>query len=301
MELGIFAKTFSRATLTETLDAVRDTGLATMQFNLALAGGPSLPDEISAQLVSYIHTEVSRRGLRMAAVSGTYNMAHPDSAVRADGQRRLHELIAAAAAGLGTGVVTLCTGSRDATDMWRRHPDNRTPEAWRDMLAGLEAALTAAEAHEVTLAFEPEHNNVVHSAAAGRRLLDAVRSRRLKVIIDPANLLDRNGLGRQGDTLREAFQLLGDDLVLAHAKDLRADGMIAAAGRGGLDYELYLALLGHAGHDVPLILHALAEDEVTDSVAFLRTTLARISTGLNAGRAESLPVVTGFSAPPLGE
>ena len=245
---------------------------------MALAGGPSMPDEIPALLASHIRAEASSRGLRLAAVSGTYNMAHPDASARADGQRRLHELIAAAA-GLGTGVVTLCTGSRDATDMWRRHPDNGTPEAWRDMLASVEAALTAAEAHEVILAFEPEHNNVVHSAAAGRRLLDEVRSPRLKVIIDPANLLDRGGLDRQGDTLREAFQLLGGDLVLAHAKDLRADGTIAAAGRGGLDYELYLALLGHAGHDVPLILHALAEDEVTDSVAFLRSTLARTRSG----------------------
>jgi len=83
---------------------------------MALAGGPSMPDEIPALLASHIRAEASSRGLRLAAVSGTYNMAHPDASARADGQRRLHELIAAAA-GLGTGVVTLCTGSRDATDM----------------------------------------------------------------------------------------------------------------------------------------------------------------------------------------
>jgi sugar phosphate isomerase/epimerase len=40
---------------------------------------------------------------------------------------------------------------RDGTD---------APEAWRDMLDSLEAALTVAEAHDVTLGFEPEHNNV---------------------------------------------------------------------------------------------------------------------------------------------
>jgi sugar phosphate isomerase/epimerase len=158
----------------------------------------------------------------MAAVSGTYNMAHPDAAARADGQRRLDALIAATA-GLGTPVVTLCTGTRDATDMWRRHPDNCTPEAWRDMIASIEAALTAAEAHNVTLAFEPEHSNIVNSAAAGRRLLDEIRSPCLRVIIDPANLFDGGDLDRQRDTLREAFQMLGDDLVLAHAKDLRTD------------------------------------------------------------------------------
>jgi sugar phosphate isomerase/epimerase len=277
MELGIFARTFVRPSLTQTLDAVCASGLRTMQFNMALAGGPSMPDEIPPALASRIRTRAGSRGLRMAAVSGTYNMAHPDAHARAEGQRRLHELIAAAG-GLGTGVVTLCTGSRDATDMWRRHPGNRAPEAWRDMLVSVEAALAPAEAHEVTLAFEPEHGAVVDSAAAGRRLLQEIRSPRLGVVIDPANLVDAGARHGHRDVLREAFQLLGDDLVLAHAKDRRDDGTVAAAGRGGVDYELYLALLGQAGSDIPLILHGLAEDEVRDSVAFLRATLARTAT-----------------------
>jgi len=265
MDIGIFARTFSRPDLAATLDAVVDSGLATMQFNLALAGGESMPA---------IREQTERRGLTMAAVSGTYNMAHPDAGVRADGRRRLRELIAAAPA-LGTRVVTLCTGSRDAGDMWRRHPDNGTPEAWRDMLESLEAALTVAEAHAVTLAFEPEHNNVVDTAAAGRWLLDEVRSSRLKVVIDAANLFAGGDLDRQPEILGEAFDLLGDDLVLAHAKDVRNDGTIVAAGHGDLDYDRYLALLSEAGDDVPLILHGLSEDEVPGCVAFLGESLAR--------------------------
>lgn len=263
MQLGIFAKTFARDSLAETLDAVVDSGLRTIQFNMALAGGPSLPDEISG---AHVGEEVARRELQMAAVSGTYNMAHPDPAVRADGARRLETLIAAAGS-LGTSVVTLCTGSRDPEDMWRRHPDNGTPEAWRDMRASLEPALAAAERHEITLAFEPELNNVVDSAAAGRRLLDEVGSPRLKVVIDAANLFSGGDLDRQAEILGEAFDLLGDDLVLAHAKDVRADGTFVAAGRGDLDYGLYLRLLGGA---VPVVLHGLAEDEVPGAAAFVR-------------------------------
>jgi sugar phosphate isomerase/epimerase len=255
-ELGIFARTFSRPTLEETFDAVRDTGLHAMQFNLALAGGASA-DRIRAAAV--------QRGLRMVAVSGTYNMAHPDPSVRADGARRLAETIAAASA-LGTDTVTLSTGTRDRDDMWRRHPDNATSEAWADMRAGVEAALAHAEAHRVTLAFEPEHNNVVDSAANGRRLLDEIGSPRLKVVIDPANLT--------GEPLREAFELLGADIVLAHAKDVRADGEIVAAGRGELDYELYLAVLSQQAPQAPLILHGLAEDEVPGSIAFLRAAVS---------------------------
>lgn len=255
-ELGIFARTFSRPTLEETLDAVRETGLRAMQFNMALAGGA--PPE-------RIRKATAERGLRMAAVSGTYNMAHPDPDARAEGARRLAETIAAARA-LGTDTVTLSTGTRDRDDMWRRHPGNATPEAWSDMRASIEAALGHAEAHGVTLAFEPEHNNVVDSSAAGRRLLDEIGSPRLKVVIDPANLT--------GESLNDVFELLGADIVLAHAKDVRADGEIVAAGRGELDYELYLALLAQHAPTAPLVLHGLTEDEVPGSVAFLRAALS---------------------------
>jgi sugar phosphate isomerase/epimerase len=275
MEIGIFAKTFSRPSLIETLDAVRQSGLRTIQFNMALAGGPSMPEAIPDELALEIHQAMTERGLRMAAVSGTYNMAHPDPDVRADGRRRLGALIAAARS-LGTGVVTLCTGSRDATDMWRGHPDNTTAEAWHDMIASVEAAVRQAESKRVTLAFEPERNNVVGSAAAARRLLDEIGSPPLKVVIDPANLVEGDELDHQRATLHEAFELLGRDLVLAHAKDVHDDGSIVAAGRGALDYDEYLALLTRVGDGgVPLILHGLSEPEVPASVAFLQGALAR--------------------------
>jgi len=274
MRLGIFARTFNRPGLAATLEAVAGTGLRVMQFNLALTGGPSLPDAIPAELAARVRAEATGWGLEIAAVSGTCNMAHPDPDVREDGLRRLGVLVAAAPA-LGTRIVTLCTGTRDRTDPWRHHPDNGTPQAWRDMRASIEAAVRVAEAHDVTLAFEPEHHNVVDCAAAGRRLLDELGSPHLRVVIDPANLFTGPDLDRQGDTLREAFELLGDDVVLAHAKDVRRDGTVVAAGRGELDHGLYVGLLASTGRDAPLILHGLTEDAVPASVAFLRATTER--------------------------
>jgi sugar phosphate isomerase/epimerase len=265
---GIFAKTFRRPALGEALDAVAASGIGEIQFNMAIAGGPSLPAAVTAGVADEVRLAVAARGLRMAAVSGTYNMAHPDPAVRADGAARLAALIAAAAR-LGTNVVTLCTGTRDPTDMWRAHPANATPAAWRDSVEQVAAALAVAEPHGVVLGFEPEHNNVVADAAAGRRLLDELRSAHLKVVIDAANLVRPGELDRQRDTLAEAFALLGDELVLAHAKDVQPDGAVVAAGRGGLDYDLYVRLLQEAGYDGPLVLHGLAEDEVPEAAAFL--------------------------------
>jgi sugar phosphate isomerase/epimerase len=268
IEAGIFAKTFRRGSLGETLDAVAEHGIEPIQFNMAIAGGPSLPAEITPKTAGEIRAAVAARGLTMAAVSGTYNMAHPDQRVRDSGADRLATLIAAAPH-LGTRVVTLCTGSRDREDMWRAHPDNAGPQAWRDSLEQIAAALAVAERYDVVLAVEPEHNNVVADGTAARRLLDQLRSEHLKVVLDAANLIRPGELARQHETLREAFALLGESLVLAHAKDVR-DSTIVAAGRGDLDYALYVELLRDAGYTGPLILHGLSEDEVPESARFVR-------------------------------
>src|SRR4051794_22930926 len=111
MRLGIFAKTFGRPTLEATLDAVKAQGLDCVQFNLACAGLPSMPDQLDDSLCDHIREQLAMRGITMAAVSGTFNMIHPDPAERRAGLRRLR-VLAAACARLGTAVITLCTGSR---------------------------------------------------------------------------------------------------------------------------------------------------------------------------------------------
>jgi sugar phosphate isomerase/epimerase len=252
-----------------------DHGLACVQFNLACAGLPTLPDALDDATAAGIRRELAARGIAMAAVSGTFNMIHPDPAQRTAGLRRL-EVLAAACGDLGTRLITLCTGTRNPENMWRRHPANDTPDAWRDLVASLEVALAAAERHDVFLGVEPEVANVIDSAAKARRMLDELRSPRLKIVLDPANLFHAGELPAMGRILTEAFDLLGGDIVLAHAKDLSRDGEAGqeAAGTGLLDYDAYLRLLRGAGYAGPLVLHGLREEQVDASVRFLRARLA---------------------------
>lgn len=275
MQLGIFAKTFVRPTLAAVLDAVKAHGLDYVQFNMACAGLPSMPDQIDPKLCDGIHQEMLGRNLTMVAVSGTFNMIHPDLNERQRGLRRLG-ILAAACRRLGTSVITLCTGTRDPNDKWRYHPDNASPEAWRDLVVSMQSALEIAREHDVTLAIEPEVSNVVDSAVKGRRLLDEMQSPNLKIIMDAANLFPVGTLQHQHRVLDEAFSLLGEDIILAHAKDLSQDGEAGqeAAGTGLLDYDDYLSLLQSSGFNGPLLLHSLAESQVDQAVRFLRQRLA---------------------------
>lgn len=280
MEIGIMARTFVRPTLAETLDAVRAHGIEPVQFGLECAGLSPMPDRLDPGDCDRIRRELAARGVRMAAVSGTFNMIHPDPAQRSLGLRRLREL-ASACDRLGTSIITLCTGTRDPASMWRRHPENHSPEAWEDLLASMREAARIAEECGVTLAVEPEVSNVVDSARKARALLDALASPHVKIVIDGANLFHAGELPRMREILDEAFALLGPDIVLAHAKDLSRDGEAGhdAAGTGLLDYDRYVALLSAVRYEGPLILHSLQEAQVAGCVAFLRGKLAAQSGG----------------------
>ena len=272
IRLGIFARTFARPTVEEVFDAVVAHGLHCVQFNLSCAGVPTLPDEIAPELIERIHRAALDRGIEIAAISGTYNMIHPDPQVRQRGLDRLR-VLAATCRDLGTEIITLCPGTRDPADMWRWHPDNASSQAWSDLLQVMEAALEIAEQERVTLAFEPERANVVNSALRGRELLDALPSPRLKVVIDPANLIVPAEVPQMRQVMSEAFELLGEHIVIAHAKDRGTDDTFRAAGEGIVDYDHYLSLLQGIGFSGPLIIHGLAETGVDRAVRFLASKL----------------------------
>ena len=275
MKLGILAKTFVRANLGEVLDAVVSNGLHSVQFNFSLVGLPTLPERIEPAILEQVRTEMSRCGISVAAVSGTFNIIDPDLVERQRGLQCL-SVLAANCSAIGPSVITLCTGTRDPKDMWRRHPGNDSEQAWRDMVRAIRAALDMTEHSGTTLAFEPEVSNVVDSAVKARRLLDEIGSPRLKVVIDAANLFHSGELPRMSEILDEAFELLCDDIVLAHAKDLSHDGEAGheAAGTGKLDYPRYVKLLKQIGFEGSLIIHGLREDQVGSTVAFLRNLIA---------------------------
>ncbi len=278
MQIGIMSRTFARATLEEELDAVANHGISCMQFGLSSAGVTELPTHIDVDLCHKIREEMSSRNITMTALSGTYNMIHPDLQQRADGLRNLR-VLASACDKLGTSVITLCTGTRDPNSMWRRHPDNDLPEAWDDLAVSMRQAIQVAEEYQVTLAFEPEVANVVDSAIKARRIIDQIGSPYLKVVMDGANIFHTGELPRMREILDEAFALLGEHIAFAHAKDLDRDGEAGhlAAGKGLLDYDQYLSLLNDIDSDVPIVLHGLSEAEVNGCVAFLREKIGAIN------------------------
>lgn len=269
MKLGIFAKTFDGTDPAAVLQAVARAGFSSAQYNMACSGLPSLPDAVSLEQARAVTEAAAGAGVEIAAVSGTYNMIHPDVAQRRAGHRRL-EILAERCGAMSTGLITLCTGTRDPVDQWKEHPDNNSPEAWRDLLEAMETAIGIADRYDVDLGIEPELANVVNTAAKARRLIDELGTPRIKIVLDPANLFEVATLEEQRRIVSSAIDLLADRIVMAHAKDRTGDGRFATAGKGVLDYAHYLDTLVMTGFDGSLITHGLAASEAEGVATFLR-------------------------------
>lgn len=275
MQLGIFAKTFDGSSPAAVMAAARRFGYRAVQYNMACSGLPPMPDQLTTTVATEVADAARMHGVSVAAVSGTFNMIHPDPVERQKGLARL-EVLASRCKTMSTKMITLCTGTRDATDQWRWHRDNGSPEAWRDLLQSVAAACAIAERHDILLGVEPELANVVSDARRALRLMQELSSDRIRIVLDPANLFETATMAEQHRLISESIDLLGEHVALAHAKDRASDGSFVAAGMGVVDFRHFLSSLAAAGFDGPLITHGLAATEAPEVARFLDMTLSEL-------------------------
>lgn len=84
VQLGILTNSYNYPTLETTLDAIARDGLSCVQFEQITAGIAHDAEQVDGALSAHVRQALTERGLRMAALSGTVNMIHPDSRARAD-------------------------------------------------------------------------------------------------------------------------------------------------------------------------------------------------------------------------
>lgn len=268
MIAAIFSRTYPLTTAQATFAAVKADGFGAVQFNLSNLGMPPLPETAVVGLEA-VRDQAAAAGVVISALSGTWNMAHPDPVYRATMRARF-EFVLQAAQALGAPIVTLCTGSRDAGNMWANHPQNIAPSAWADMADEMTHALDRAAQYGLRLGIEPEPANVICDAPAARRILTEMQAPHLGIVLDAANLIAPEQAATQQAIMTQAFDLLGADLLLAHAKDHDATGRVVPPGDGIIDLPAFAAGLRQAGYDGPLIGHGFDTAQAPQAARVLR-------------------------------
>jgi sugar phosphate isomerase/epimerase len=197
-------------------------------------------------------------------------MAHPNKHIREDGLKRL-EVLARHCRAIGSDLITLCTGTRNTTDIWAFHPENYSSAAWRDMVHTMEQAILIAEYHDLRLGIEPELANVVSDVYKAHQLLTEINSDRLKIILDPANLFEKSDLPKVYALIDTAVEYLAKDIVMLHAKDRTSAGNFTAPGKGIIPFDYFLKQFRLTNVNAPVVAHGFPEEEVQDVVKWWKT------------------------------
>ena len=274
MQIGVFAKTFAGSDPMTVLMASRKAGFDCVQYNMACSGLDALPNEIQAEEAMQVSNAAQATGTTIAAISATYNMTDPDSGRRRAG-RHAFNAIAAHASIMGSRILTVCSGSMDANDKWRRHSMNDDPASWNDMCREFEIICTIADTHNLMIGVEPEPANIVSSVPRAADLLSQFPGSPIRIILDPANLIEGIAPDRHECIIDTAFERLGTMIVMAHAKDRFADGSVAPAGEGVVDWSHFLGGLAACGFDGPLIAHGLTANAAPAVANFLAAQVGR--------------------------
>lgn len=226
-------------------------------------GQIEIPAVIPSAAIRAVAENAVKYGIPVEVINGTFNMAHPDRGIREEGIRRF-EILCRAAKELGAKYISLCSGTRNADHLWSPHPDNDTQEAWNDMLDTVSRCTKIAEEYGIILAVESEASNIISTPERARSLMDTVGSPNLKMILDCANLFHAGEAHKENvcKTLEHAFALYGNDIVLAHGKDIReGDGIdFCGTGLGIVDFAYTAALLEQYDFTGNMFLHGIYDE-----------------------------------------
>jgi len=278
MDIGICTTDFSAQPVEALFAKIAGYGFSQVQLDFASIGEEEMPARIEPGLIERILCAARENHLELVAVNGTFNIIDLDQSVREQGIERF-EVLARACCDLGCPILTLCTGTRSSETMWSWHPDNDSELAWQDMMRSMRSLMAIAERYQIILGIETEAANVISTPERARRLMDAFASPLLKVILDGANLFHRNTAFPENvqPTLKHAFDVLGQDIILAHGKDIAhsAEIRFAAPGMGIIDFDYFLQLLKTYGYKDGMILHGIEDEaDIPFCIAMIRAKIA---------------------------
>jgi sugar phosphate isomerase/epimerase len=208
------------------------------------------------------------------------NITHPDQARREAVHKEYLRAIEMAEQ-FGITFILVHTGGRgNNPDV--PHPENWTMETWKMSVDALKKVISDSPGSKINLAIEAINANNTNTPTSHVRLKQDVGSERIKVALDPTNMMHPGVCFRASELINTCFELLGEDIMYAHAKDVQWRSMLPGLswvnpGQGTMDYELYLAQLSRLKYPRALMIEFLNNaDRNQQARQYIEETAAKI-------------------------
>jgi len=280
LKLAIFTGVYAGLPLEEAAKQIKADGFCGVVLEGTFADvrfDPLAPDWEAANKITSC---LEHNGIKVVGLYGYYNVVAPNPEIRKRGEQRMQFLIENWKR-LGSNNISTETGSLNPKSEWDDSPENATETAYQQCRASLEKFARLAEKTGAVISIEPYWKNVIGSAERAERLFRDVQSPALKLVMDPCNYFRKADLAQMQAMLKDIFQRVGKQTVLAHAKDVKAatnvdDTELPASGKGVLDYPLYLRLLAQLDREIYLAVEHLTLPEVPAARDYILAQFERV-------------------------
>ena len=245
MRIGIRAHDVAYAPIDQLIPNIHAQGFHCMHIALSKSIKEFKPEiETMTPGLAMHMKELCRKNDVDVAVLGCYlNLCNPDPEQHAKIVEKYKAHIRFASI-LGCGVVGTETGAVNVE--YKYEPANHSDEALQLFIDNVRPIVKYAENFGVIFAIEPVYKHIVCNVERARKVLDAIDSPNLQIILDPVNLLSVDNYKDQDAIIKQAFELLGDDIAVIHAKDYveeNGDLKSIAAGTGGMNYPYLIKMI----------------------------------------------------------
>ncbi|GCE15182.1 sugar phosphate isomerase/epimerase family protein [Tengunoibacter tsumagoiensis] len=271
--LGVFS--YDYPDVESLIAACHHSGLTTVQLANTLLDDCLAHPEHSATLRATLEAQ----GISIVGLAAYRNLVAPDQAKRRSSIDYIKRCLQVAPL-LGTPVVATETGTLHAENDWIASPENQSAAAWETLYQTLNELVPVAQQHGSILALEGFVNNVIGSYDRMEIMLERIASPHLQMVLDPYNYLTHAMLPESTQRAEEFFQRFEDRFVIAHLKDVSAEGAEVDTpefGLGVFPQEPYIDFLRTRRPDLPLILEHLPGEHIPAAVTRLQAIIASLA------------------------
>ncbi len=279
MRIGIRLHDTKPGTLKERLGFARDQGFCCAHVALSKVlddfAMKDAPEKLTDEYAAAVRQDFADTGMECAVLGCYLNLADPNPE-RREKTQRIYQAHLRFAARIGAGVVGTETYANPESVF--AEPAARSKEAFRLFTDSLRTVVRYAEEADAILAVEPVYHHIISTPERAERMLEAVPSDHLQIILDAVNLIAPENAERAPEIIEDAIRRLGDRVRILHLKDFvpQPDGKLrsCACGLGSMRYEKLLAF--GAEKNLPMTL----EDTVPENAEQARLHLERIAEGI---------------------
>lgn len=278
LKLGIMTGVYAELPVAEAARRIKADGFSCVVTDFTFADVRFNPLEPDWAAAKKIVSTLEGAGVEIAGLFGYYNVVDPDEKRRKLGEARMEALLTNGKR-LGCNLVTTETGTFNPRSEWEDDPRNQTEEAYLKCRAVFQKHARTAEKHGAVLTIEAYYRNIVGTIDRVERLFREIDTPALKLVMDPCNYFRKEDLHLMKPTLEAMFARLGEQIVLAHAKDVKPSATgedLPAAGLGVLDYPLFLRLLAQLDRPLPLVVEHLRLPDVPRARDFVLSQFEKI-------------------------